>query len=185
MLAEEAQHLFPAVHGSLDIVAGTVYGEEAVSRAVIAVELIVLAVLLEGLLRLVHVGGRWAGVVVSEQAQQRQFSPSVKSTGQAGIAGVSWSLPGSRRRPAVHRRVHALKGAGAQVGLPPAGAEADQPHLAVQVGQRAEIGHRPSTSPMVRTSGIPPFSRMLALFSCGVALPSRKCRLGEMVTNPL
>ena len=38
------------------------------------------------------------------------------------------------------------------------------------------------TSPMVRSSGMPPAARMLALFSSGVALPSRNCRFGQMAT---
>src|SRR5204862_418700 len=40
----------------------------------------------------------------------------------------------------------------------------------------------PWTSPIVRSSGMPPAARTLALFSSDVPFPSRKWRLGEIAT---
>src|SRR5262249_6380963 len=54
----EREDLLPAVHGLLLTVRGTVVVEEAVAGAVVAMELVFLAVLLERLLVRVHLLGR-------------------------------------------------------------------------------------------------------------------------------
>src|SRR5438094_10393025 len=71
MLAEEGEHLAPAIHGLLGPVEWPVPIEDAVAGAVVAVELVHLAGLLELDLVLVHLlGARRAGVV-AEYAEQR------------------------------------------------------------------------------------------------------------------
>jgi hypothetical protein len=71
VLAEEAEDLAPAVHRLLDPVERPVPVEEAVAGAVVAVELVVLAELLELGLVLVDLLGAGRAVVVAEQAEQR------------------------------------------------------------------------------------------------------------------
>src|SRR6266702_1666231 len=71
MLAEEGEHLAPAVHSLLGPVEWPVPIEDAVAGTVVAVKLVHLAVLLElGLVR-VHLLGARRAVVVAENAEQR------------------------------------------------------------------------------------------------------------------
>src|SRR5581483_5264560 len=71
MLAEEREHLAPTVHGLLGPVQRPVPIEEAVAGAVIAVELVILAVLLQLGLVLVDLLRARRAVVIAEQAEQR------------------------------------------------------------------------------------------------------------------
>src|SRR5687767_13213357 len=71
MLAEEGEHLAPAIHGLLGPVEWPVPIEDAVTGTVVAVELMHLAVLLELGLVLVHLLGARRAVVVAEYADQR------------------------------------------------------------------------------------------------------------------
>src|SRR3954468_20870913 len=71
MLAEEGPYLAPAIHALLGPVERPVPVEEAVTGAVIAVELVTLAVFLERSLVLVHLLRAWRAVVVAEEADQR------------------------------------------------------------------------------------------------------------------
>src|SRR3954469_25266021 len=71
VLAEEGEHLAPAVHRLLDPVERPVPVEEAMAGAVVAVELVILAVLLELGLVLVDLLGAGRPVFVAEQAEQR------------------------------------------------------------------------------------------------------------------
>src|SRR3954470_1329382 len=71
VLAEERQHLCPAVHRGFGPVERAVPVPDAVAGAVVAIELVTLAVLLELRLVLVHLLGRRRAVVVAEDADQR------------------------------------------------------------------------------------------------------------------
>src|SRR5579884_2439983 len=71
MLAEKREHLAPAVHRLLGAVERPVPIEEAVPGAVIAVEFVVLAVLLQFGLVLVDLLRAWGAVVIAEQPEQR------------------------------------------------------------------------------------------------------------------
>src|SRR6059058_5164495 len=71
MLAEEGEHLAPAIHCLLGSVEWSVPIEDAVAGTVVAVELVHLAVLLELGLVLVHVLGARRAIVVAEYAEQR------------------------------------------------------------------------------------------------------------------
>src|SRR5256885_16732199 len=66
MLAEEGEHLAPAVHGLLGPVERPVPIEDAVAGTVVAVELVRLAVLLELGLVLVHLLRARRAVVIAE-----------------------------------------------------------------------------------------------------------------------
>src|ERR1700754_3098612 len=71
MLAEERKRLGPAVHGLLGPVQRPVPIVEAVAGAVIAVELVGLAVLLQLGLVLVDLLRARRAIVIAEQAEQR------------------------------------------------------------------------------------------------------------------
>src|SRR4051794_38614223 len=71
MLAEEGEQLAPAIHRLLGPVDRPVPIEEAVTGAVVAMELVRLAVLLELGLVLVHLLGARRAVVIAEYADQR------------------------------------------------------------------------------------------------------------------
>src|SRR5438105_15833199 len=71
MLAEEGEHLAPAIHCLLGSVEWSVPIEDAVAGTVVAVELVHLAVLLELGLVLVHLLGARRAVVVAEYADER------------------------------------------------------------------------------------------------------------------
>src|SRR5207248_3185285 len=71
MLLQERPHLLPAVERLLDAVGRPVVIEEAVAGAVVAVELVILAGLLELGLVLVHLLRGRRTVLIAEQAEQR------------------------------------------------------------------------------------------------------------------
>src|SRR5450432_4644675 len=71
MLAEEGEHLAPAIHCLLGPVEWPVPIEDAVASTIVAVELVHLAVLLELGLVLVHLLEARRAVVVAEYAEQR------------------------------------------------------------------------------------------------------------------
>src|SRR5262249_56337486 len=71
MLAEEGEHLAPAVHGRLGPVEWPVPIPDAVAGAVVAVEFATLAVLLELSLVLVHLLGARRAVIVAEDTDER------------------------------------------------------------------------------------------------------------------
>src|SRR5437762_8921200 len=71
MLAEEGEHLAPAVHRLLGSVERPVPIEEGVAGAIVAIELVHLATLLELGLVLVHLLGARRAVVIAEYAEQR------------------------------------------------------------------------------------------------------------------
>src|SRR5712692_11588623 len=73
VLLEKGEHLGPAVHRLLLPVSPAIVIEERVAGAVVAVELVVLAVLLELFLMLVYLLRRGPLVVVAKQAQQRRI----------------------------------------------------------------------------------------------------------------
>src|ERR1700704_2650068 len=71
VFAEEREYLAPAIHCLLGPIERPMPVEEAVAGAVVAMELILLAVLLELGLVLVHLLRARCAIVVAEQAEQR------------------------------------------------------------------------------------------------------------------
>src|SRR5258708_4993352 len=71
MLAEESPYLVPAIHRLLGPIERPVPIEEAMAGAVVAMELIRLAVLLELGLVLVHLLRARCAILVAEEAEQR------------------------------------------------------------------------------------------------------------------
>src|SRR5947209_3738844 len=108
MPAEEIENLAPAVHGLLGTVERAVPVEEAVAGAIVAVELVALALLLQLGLMLVHLLGAWRAVVVAENAEQgagEVFGELDRRDGRLGVEllPVHHHPPapkvGARRRP--------------------------------------------------------------------------------------
>src|SRR6186997_100762 len=71
MLAVERPDLVPGIHALLGPIERPVPVEEAMSGAIVAVELVILAVLLQLGLVLVHLLRARRAVVVAEEAEQR------------------------------------------------------------------------------------------------------------------
>src|SRR6516225_8604959 len=71
MPAEKSEYFAPAIHGLLGPIERPVQIEEAVTGAVVAVEFIRLAMLLELGLVLVHLLGTRRAILVAKQAEQR------------------------------------------------------------------------------------------------------------------
>src|SRR5258708_1096167 len=71
MLAEEGEYLAPAIHRLLGPIERPVPIEKAVTGAVVAMERVILAVLLELGLVLVHLLRARCAILVAEQAEQR------------------------------------------------------------------------------------------------------------------
>src|ERR1019366_6959374 len=94
MLAEEGEHLAPGIHCLLRSVEWPVPIEDAVASAVVAVELVHLAVLLELGLVLVHLFGARRAVVVAEDADKRarEVLGHVNRRGQGGRTDGSRSI---------------------------------------------------------------------------------------------
>ena len=120
--------------------AGREVVEEAVRRAVVPVELVLLAVRAELSLELIDLLRRRVPVVVAEQAEQRRRQAGDESIGATGRAGLSssWLM----MTPPPHRSATAFQPsapARRQQRVPPARAGADDPGLAVAAG----LGEQP------------------------------------------
>src|SRR5690606_1747557 len=139
----EVPDLRPAVHRLLGAVGGgAVVVEEPVTGAVVAVELVGLAVLVQLGLVPVHLGGAGGAVFVAEQPQHRAGQVLGQVDRRHRILVVE--VPGGHddpATPAVHHRVHLGGAARGQVGVAATGAGAEQPDLAGEVGQRLQVRH--------------------------------------------
>src|SRR5687767_7007323 len=71
MLAEEREYLAPGIHRLFGAIKRSVPVIEAVTRTVVAMEFVVLAMLLQRGFVLVHLLGARRAVVVAEDAEQR------------------------------------------------------------------------------------------------------------------
>src|SRR5262245_52549567 len=133
MLAEEREDLVPTVQRLLHPVERPMVVEDAVTGAVVAVELVGLAVLLEFRLVLVHLLRARRAVLVAEDAEQ-------------GTRQVPGEVDRRRRRlrvqlllghhdasaPQLDAGIDILLLAGIEEGMPPAGARAEQADLAIE-----------------------------------------------------
>src|SRR5215468_4613316 len=143
MFAEEGEHLVPTVGRLLRAIGRTRGVEKGVAGAVVAVELVSLAELLEhglGAIDLVAVG---IFVVVAEQAEQRAAQLCREIDGRDRALGVELLgvVDDDVAAPAVDRRVDAVERAGGEIGVAPARAEADHSDLAVGIGLGAQKLH--------------------------------------------
>src|SRR5690606_17579624 len=143
VLFEEGPDLLPAVEGLFDPVHRSVVIEEAVARAVIAVELIILAVLLQLFLVLVDLLRARRPVLVAEQPEQRagkvlrQLDPRHRQ-----LLGQLFLAHHHATAPDIGDGVAALRLAGIEERMAPSGAGADHADLAVEPGLPAQPLHR-------------------------------------------
>src|SRR6202795_87871 len=137
MLAEEGEHLAPAIHGLLGPVEWPVPIEDAVAGAVVAVELVHLAVLLElGLVR-VHLLGARRAVVVAEYAKQRAAEVLRHLDRCDGRLGIELLLAHHHAAaPEVGAGVDVLPLAGIDEGVPATRTGAANPDLSLVIGHR-------------------------------------------------
>src|SRR6516165_2896860 len=143
MLAEEGEHPAPAIHCLLGPVEWPVPIEDAVAGAVVAIELVQLAVLLELCLVLVHLLGARRAVVVAEYAEQRAAEVLRHVYRRYGCLGIELFLAHhDAAAPAFGAGVDVLPLAGIDEGVPAAGAGAENADLAVVTGLRADPFHR-------------------------------------------
>src|SRR5258706_8971977 len=119
VLPEEREHLLPPLHGPLHAVHPPVVIEEAVTRAVEAVELVGLAMLLELGLVLIDLLRRRRLVLVAEEAEERRRE--ILREIDRRDRQVARELVGGHddpAAPAVDRRVEALHPRGHEHGVP-------------------------------------------------------------------
>ena len=117
--------------------------EEAVAGAVVAVELVRLAVLLEFGLVLVHLFGAGRAVVVAEDAEQRAGEVLRHLDRRDRRLGIELLLAHHHAAaPELDAGIDVLPLAGIDEGVPATGAGAEKADLAVQIGLRAHPLHR-------------------------------------------
>src|SRR5579864_479794 len=143
MLAEEGPNLVPAIHRLLGPIERPMPVEKAVARAVVAVELVILAVLLEFGLVLVHLLGARRAIVVAEQAEQRAAEVLGHVDRRDRRLGVEllWAHHHAAA-PLLDAGIDVLALAGIEEGMPAARAGTDETDLAVVIGVRAHPLHR-------------------------------------------
>src|ERR1700731_1587009 len=143
MLAEEGEPLAPAIHGRLGPVERPMPVPDGVTGAVVAVELVRLATLLELGLVLVHLlGARRAGVI-AEDADQRTTKILGHFDRRDRRLGIEFLLAHHHAAaPEFGAGVDVLFLAGIDEGVPAAGTRAENADLAVMTGLRAHPLHR-------------------------------------------
>src|SRR5215472_14855138 len=142
MLAVEGEHLAPAVHALLGPVQRPVPVEEAVAGAVIAVELVILAVLLQFGLVLVYLLGAWRAVLIAEQAEQRTRKVLGHVDRRDRSLLVQLFLAHHHAAaPELDAGVYVFLLAGIDEGVPAAGAGAEDADLAVVTRLRPHPFH--------------------------------------------
>src|SRR5215467_57976 len=132
MLAEKCEYLVPAVERLLHPVHGPVVIEDAVAGAVVSVELVAFAVLLE--LGLVLVDLFWArrAILVAEDAEQRAGQRFGEFDGGRGRLGVELFLcHDDATSPQIDARVGIPLVTGIEIRVPAAGAGSEHADLAV------------------------------------------------------
>src|ERR1700730_5710884 len=134
MLAEEGPYLVPAIHRLLGPIQRPVPIEEAVTGTIVAVELIVLAMLLEFGLVLIHLLWARRAVVVAEQAEQRTTEVLRHVDRCDGRLRVELLLAHHHAAaPLLDAGVDVLLLAGINECVPAARARADETDLAVAI----------------------------------------------------
>src|SRR5687767_7698836 len=127
MLAEECPYLAPAIHCLLGPIERPVPIEEAVASAVVAVELVRLAVLLELGLVLVHLLGARCAIFVTEEAEQRATKVLRHVDGRDRLLGVELLLAHHHAAsPLLYAGIDVLALAGIDEGVPAARTGADK-----------------------------------------------------------
>src|SRR3989440_7106404 len=138
MLAEEGEHLAPAIHCLLRPVEWPVPIEDAVAGTVVAVERVYLTVLLELGLVLVHLLGARRAVIIAEYADQRAREVLRHVDRRDRRLGIELLLAHhDAAAPELGAGVDVLLLAGVDEGVPAARARAENTDLAVVISLRA------------------------------------------------
>src|SRR5262245_8481003 len=142
MLAEEGEHLAPAVHGRLGPVERPVPIEDAVAGAIVAVELVALAMLFELGLVLVHLLGARCAVVVAEYSDERTAEVLRHLDRRDRCLGIELFLAHYHApAPEVGAGVDVPPLAGIDEGMPATRTGAENADLAVVIPLRAHPLH--------------------------------------------
>src|SRR5918993_2559342 len=142
MVAEEGEHLAPAIHCLLGPVKWPVPIEEAVPGAAVAVELVHLAVLLELGLVLVHLLGARRAVVIAEYAEQRATEVLRHLDRGDGRLGIKLLIAHHHAAaPEVDACIDVIPLAGIDEGMPATRTGAENAGLAVAIGLRTHPFH--------------------------------------------
>src|SRR5579875_1113539 len=141
---EESEDLLPAIDRLLWPVAGTIDGEEAVARAIVAVELVRFAEALEHFLCAIDLVGIGVGIFVAEDAKQRAGELLGEVDRRNGPQRVELRriIDDDVTAPAIDCGIDAAQAAGGKVRVSPARAEADHADLAAGPWLRAQESHR-------------------------------------------
>src|SRR5687768_5015369 len=132
VLAEERPDLAPAVHCLLGPIERPMPVEETVAGAVVAVELIILAVLLELGLVLVHLLRARGAILVAENAEQRAAEVLRHVDRRDGSLRVQLLLAHhDAATPLLDAGIDVVPLAGIDESVPAAGTGTDQADLAV------------------------------------------------------
>src|SRR5713101_3706050 len=138
MLAEEGEHLAPAIHCLLGPVEWPVPIEDAVAGTIVAVELVHLAVFLELGFVLIHLLGTRRAVVVTEYAEQRAAEVLRHLDRCDRRLGIEVLLAHHHAAaPEVDACVDVLPLAGIDEGVPATRTGAEDADLAIVTGLRA------------------------------------------------
>src|SRR5262249_45849705 len=119
MLAEERKHLVPAVERLLGAIGGARGVEKRVPGAVVAVELLRLAELLERGFGAVHLVGVGIFILVAEQAEQRtaQFGGEIDGCDRPLSVELLRVVDDDVAPPAIHRRIDAVERTSGEIGM--------------------------------------------------------------------
>src|SRR5271165_16037 len=141
MLVEEPKDLVPTVDRLLGAVIRAIVCKERVASPVITVELVVLAEPLQFGLGAVDLIRRRVRILVAEQAQERAIDPfrQIDRRHRLGLGQPRLVVDDDIAAPAIDRALDQMgELAGDEIGLPPAGAEADHADLAAGMRLRAQ-----------------------------------------------
>src|SRR5689334_4270194 len=126
MLAEEGEHLAPAVDRLLHPVARPIDREKGVAGTIVTVEFVVLAEALESGFGLVDLIARGVRIVVAEQPEQRtrHFLGEIDRCDRTLRRNVIRLFGNDASAPAIDSRIDSAKLTGSEIGVPAARAEA-------------------------------------------------------------
>src|SRR5271155_3717857 len=135
MAIEEVEYLAPAVQGLLGPVSITLPIEERMAGAIVAVEFVILAELLQRSLGAVNLVNRRVVVVIAENTEQWavHLLGEIDRRHRPLVVEVLRIIDDDIAAPAIHRGIDARQRASGQIGMATARAETDHADLAGHV----------------------------------------------------
>src|ERR1700716_3413338 len=119
MLAKEREHLGPTVERLLGAIGGTRGVEKGMTGAVVAVELVILAELLEHGFGAVHLVAVGVFIIIAEQTEQRSAHLLREINGRHRPLGIELLrvVDDDIAAPAIDRGIDAVERAGGEIGV--------------------------------------------------------------------